>query len=78
MQNFIDLIEAKEKLPFSESSVGGGLLTVPPRVQQVKYLTRLPLFMLIAQQFIITLAGVCLRSAPHAFICVGLNQQLSA
>jgi hypothetical protein len=32
MQNFIDLIDAKEKLPYSEISIGGGgLIIVPPR-----------------------------------------------
>jgi hypothetical protein len=31
MQNFVDVIEAKEKLPFSENSIGGGgLVNVPP------------------------------------------------
>jgi hypothetical protein len=33
MQNFVDIIEAKEKPPFSQSSIGGGeLISVSPRV----------------------------------------------
>jgi hypothetical protein len=68
----------RKKSNFQEASLEEIQTNVPPRVEEVHYLARLPVVMRVAQQVIITQAAFCLRSAPHDVIYVGLNQQLCA